>query len=82
METLVWGLFLMIQNPERCTTPDHPANGCETLASLGVTFARKSDCSATALKLTTMDTSEKTVNVYVRSNVAYVCVLQPQPGTR
>jgi hypothetical protein len=24
METLVWGLFLMIQNPERCTTPDKP----------------------------------------------------------
>jgi hypothetical protein len=50
METLVWGLFLMIQNPERWTTPDHPANGCETLASLGVTFARKVSFSAVALQ--------------------------------
>jgi hypothetical protein len=82
METLVWGLFLMIQNPERCTTPDKPEYGCETFASLNVTYAKKSECSATAAKLTEMDTREKTVGVYVGSAVHYVCVLQPKPNHR
>lgn len=82
MEILVWGLFLMIQNPERCTTPDKPEHGCEMFTSLNVTYAQKTECSATALKLTTMDTGEKTVGIYVGSTVHYVCVLQPKPGAQ
>jgi hypothetical protein len=82
MEAFVWGLFLMIQNPERCTTPNMPEAGCETIASLNVTYSEKGQCTSTARKLTEMHTSEKTVGVYVRVNVAYVCVLQPRPAAQ
>jgi len=79
MEALVWGLFLMIQHPERCTTPDRPEYGCETFASLNVTYSEKSECASVALKLTAMPMDEKTVGVYLRSSVKFVCVLQPKP---
>jgi hypothetical protein len=80
METLVWGLFLMVHNPERCTTPDMPARGCESFVSLNVTYPDKRACSSVAGQLSEMHTQEKTNGIYVRSNVSYVCVLQPKPG--
>ena len=79
MEMLVWGLFLMIHNPERCTTSDAPENGCEIFASLNVTYSDKKECGATASKLTQMDTRDKTLGVAYGSDVHYVCVLQPKP---
>ena len=70
MKALVWALYLMVQDPGASTA---------SWAYSGVTYLTEQSCVSDASTFTTMPTGAKTNGVDEKSNVAYVCVLQPKP---
>ena len=80
MKGLVWALYLMVQVPGTDTTTSGHLWENQSWAFTGVTYLNKKSCVSDAVTFTKMPTRSKTDGVYTQSNVAYVCVLQPQPG--
>jgi len=70
MKGLVWALYLMVQDPDASTT---------SWASTGVTYLNEKSCASDAVTFTKMSTKTKAVGIDFKSDVAYVCILQPEP---
>ena len=79
MKGLVWALYLMVQVPGTGTTTNDHQWESQSWAFTGVTYLNKKSCVSDAATFTEMPTQSKTDGVSTKSNVAYVCVLQPKP---
>ena len=80
MEVLVWGLFLLVQHPERCTTPQFPQNGCESIVSLGATYEDRGNCADAIRRWLEVPQGERTIGINVKENVSYACIMHQRPG--
>ena len=70
MKGLVWAMYLMVQDPSASAA---------SWAYTGVTYLNKQSCVSDAATFTKMPIGSKAHGVDPKSNIAYVCVLQPKP---